>query len=262
MSRFPGNQPSRIAVANVAGSAGKTTTVVSLATLLAQSGKQVLVIDLDGQANATKWLGVEEPELTTASILLKQANIEDVVTETSVEGVRLLPGDSTLLGIDQQITATPSVGRELRLKLALKQAEVYDVVLMDCPGGMNTATFSALMAADHVLSVVMPSVKEMEGIPKLEGIVEEIVEAYDSNLSLSAVIPCAVPPANAGRAYGEAMDMLRAGCPDILTPEIRRSVKVAEAYARPAPLPVHAPTADVTQDYRDVLVWLASKGIV
>lgn len=262
MSRFPGNQPSRIAVANVAGSAGKTTTVVTLATLLAQSGKQVLVIDLDGQANATKWLGVEEPELTTASLLLKQADLEDIVVDTCVDGVRLLPADDTLLGIDQQIAATPAAGRELRLKRALKRAGEYDVVLMDCPGAMNTATFSALIAADHVLSVVMPSVKEMEGIPKLEGIVEEIVETYEIELALSAVIPCAVPPSNAGKVYQDAMDLLREGCPDTVTPQIRRSVKVAEAYARPTPLPVNAPTADVTQDYRDVLAWLTSKGIV
>ena len=48
-----------IAVANAAGSAGKTTTVVTLAALLAEAGQRVVVVDLDGQANATRWLGVD-----------------------------------------------------------------------------------------------------------------------------------------------------------------------------------------------------------
>ena len=48
-----------IAVGNAAGSAGKTTTVVSLAALYAKAGRKVLVVDADAQANATRWLGVD-----------------------------------------------------------------------------------------------------------------------------------------------------------------------------------------------------------
>ncbi|MDO5633443.1 MAG: ParA family protein [Micrococcus sp.] len=259
--RFPGNHRV-LAVANIAGSAGKTTTVVTLASLLAEQGRRVLVVDLDGQANASTWLGVEQPAATTADVLLKRSPVEDVVVETSVAGVSLLPADEGLYGLDQQIAASPSVGSEQRLRVALRRVrDEHDVVLLDCPGAINSATFAALIAADAVLSVVMPTVKELEGVPKLAGIVEEVVEAYGGDLSLRAVIPCAVPPASAGKMYAEAVAMLHEDMPELATPSVRRSVRVAEAYAHRIPLPAWAARAEATQDYRAVLEWLIERGL-
>lgn len=260
--RFPGNHPVALAVANMAGSAGKTTTVVTLASLIAQQGGRVLVIDLDGQTNATTWLGAEEATLTSGHVMLKQASAQEVIVDTKFDGISLMPATDMLFTIDQQMAATPAVGKELRLRTALRKVRHdFDVILMDCPGSMNTATLSALLAADHVLSVVQPTIKELEGVPKIQAVVEDIVDSYGMDLSLGAVIPCNVPPANAGRAYQQALEMLHDALPELATPPVRRSVKLVEAYGAHVPLPEWARKDGATQDYRAVLDWLTEKGI-
>ena len=87
-----------LTLANQAGSAGKTTSAVSLAALLAEAGHSVLLVDSDAQANASTWLGVDEPGLTTGDVLLKRAAAADAIVDTEVENLRLLPANDRLDG--------------------------------------------------------------------------------------------------------------------------------------------------------------------
>ena len=49
-----------IAVGTLKGGVGKSTTVVSIASLLAEQGNKVLIIDADPQANTSTYLGLDE----------------------------------------------------------------------------------------------------------------------------------------------------------------------------------------------------------
>ena len=269
-----------VAIANQAGSAGKTTSAVTLATLLAQGGHEVLLIDSDAQANATTWLGVAGPAATIGDVLLRRRGLTlaDVAVPTDVPGLRLVPADDRLdadavelaraLGGEQRLRqaleamSEQAVSEQAVSEQAVSEQKPPDVVVVDCPGALIIFTIAALVASDSVVTVAQPTVKELAGVPKLESTVEDVRGAYNPTLTLGAVIPCNVPPSGAGALYGQALALLADSYGEAVTPPVRRSVRVPEAYAQQRPLPVHAPREAVTGDYRAVLGALARLGVL
>ncbi len=254
-----------IPIANQAGSAGKTSTAVTLAALLSQDGHQVLLVDADPQANASSWLGHDEPDLTIGEVLLREVDMSEAVVDTEWPGLRLLPASPALDG--SSVTLARTTGGEQRLRQALDRwtqndPTGVDVVLVDCPGSMSVLTVAALAAATSVITVTQPTIKELEGLPKLEETINDVADAYRPGLALAAVVPCIVPSSTAGAVYSESMALLRDSYPELVTPAVRRSARVPEAYAQRRPLPMHAPTEGVTDDYRAVAAQLISMGVL
>lgn len=248
-----------VPVANQAGSAGKTTTLVTLAALLAEEGKNVLVVDLDGQANATTWLGVAGGEATSADVLLRRASLDQAMQPTNTASVHVLASTPQMDIAAADLTRV--TGGEQRLRLALQGLSGVDVVLIDCPGAVSVVTVAAMVAATSVLTVTAPTAKELAGVPRLEDTVNEVEQAYNPGLRLGGIVPCIVP-SNGGLLYTEALELLAADYPDLVTQPVRRSVRAPEAYAQTAPLPLHAPRAGVTDDYRAVLAQLRERGVL
>jgi chromosome partitioning protein len=254
-----------VPIANQAGSAGKTTTVVTVAVVLSLRGCRVLLVDADPQSNASLWLGVHDPDLTIGDVLLKRAPLADAVVETSVAGLSLLPASPALDG--DALALARSLGGEQRLRQSLDAwtedvENPPDVVLIDCPGAMSILTVAALVAATSVITVTQPTFKELEGLPKMEETIAEVAGAYKPGLTLAAVVPCIVPPSTAGAVYSGTMAVLQETYGELITPSVRRSARVPEAYAQKAPLPIHAPNEPVTADYEAVTQRLGELGVV
>jgi chromosome partitioning protein len=261
-----------LVVANQAGSAGKTTTVVAVAGELAKRGRQVLVVDADGQANASHHLGVIDPKRTTGDVLLERCELGDAVVETDTPGLWLLPSSPEL---DQDIAqlGRRSVGAEQRMRLALAPLRTTgeaDYILIDCPGSLGIITISAMVAAvgdtdnapANVITVVAPQAKEVEGLPRIEETIEDVRQAYNPRLTLGAVILCMVPPATAGMLYGQVADQLREAYGPLVGPSVRRSVRVPEAYARGSLIQDHAPGDAISLDYANVTDWMLGRGVL
>jgi chromosome partitioning protein len=250
-----------LAFANASGSAGKTTSAVSLAVLLAEAGKKVVVVDADAQANATAWLGIQPDEAPTtlADVLMRRATLDQALIATTVEGVSLVPANRSLDAVAIELNSV--VAREMRLRRALEGVEA-DVVLIDCPGAISILTIGALVAADALITVTQPTMKEVEGVPEMLDTLADVQEAYNPGIAFAGIIPCIMPPANQGKVYRDVMGLLEKYYPGKITPAVRRSSLVATAYGRKIPLPVWAPKDQVTTDYRDVLGWLTESGVL
>lgn len=249
-----------IAVANAAGSAGKSTTVVSLATILGQQGYKVVVVDGDAQATASDWLGVtNEATHTTGDVLLRRASAAEAIVATATSGVYAIAASRDLDA--DLVELAHAVGAEQRLKQALASVDA-DVVIIDCPGSISAVTIAALVAATHVITVTQPTMKEMRGIDDLQAVVADVAEAYNPDLALAAIIPCIVPGANAGKLYSDALALLADTYGPLVAPPIRRTAKVPEAHARSLPPPSYPPADRAALDYLAVLTWLQQRGIL
>jgi chromosome partitioning protein len=137
-----------LAVANQKGGTGKTTTAVSLAAVLAQGKKTVLLLDLDPQASASISLGVKDGADELLKTLTEETPLlESIRTVPQVPGLSLLPA-SRLLSSAERILAA-QYGAETRLKKAIQALpKNWDYIVIDCPPSLGLLAISALVAAD------------------------------------------------------------------------------------------------------------------
>ena len=91
-----------ISIANQKGGVGKTTTSVNLSACLAYLGKKVLLIDIDPQGNATSGVGINKGEIRSSiyDVLIDDENIYDVVQQTKVENLSIVPATISLAGAE------------------------------------------------------------------------------------------------------------------------------------------------------------------
>ena len=249
------------AVVNEAGSAGKTTTAVTLAALMAEANRRTLLWDNDPQGNATLFAGVDPMDgKTGAEVLIGERSLDEVIVESVVPNLYVVPANRTLHGAVVQLTR--NFGGEQKIRRALSSVlSEFASVIIDCPGAAGVLTIAALVAADDVLAVATPTLKELEGLPNLERTIGAVNATFDRRLHLAGVVPCNVPPASAGNLYVEGLQQLRAAYGDLVTPAVRRSVRVPEAYSRRMPLTAHAPLEQVTSDYQAVYDYLVGRKV-
>ncbi|OLM28277.1 Chromosome (plasmid) partitioning protein ParA / Sporulation initiation inhibitor protein Soj [Pseudonocardia sp. Ae717_Ps2] len=262
-----------IAVGNQGGSAGKTTFVVNAAARLAEFlGCSVRVVDLDAQANASHWLGhaldprpaADQPQgqPTVSDVLFTGAALADAARPVvDVEHLTVVPARrAEMEGAD--VTLSRILGGEQKLRMAIAADPAPPAItLIDCPGSLSTVTVAALVAADVAVTVFAPMEKEAGAVAAFEDTVGQVAQAYNPTLRLAAVVPSIVP-GGGGRYYSDVLDQVRDGWGDLVTPPVRRSVRVPEAYSAQLPLSVYAPREEVTADLAAVVDHLLAAGVV
>jgi len=177
-----------IAVTNQKGGVGKTTTTINLAAYLAKAGKQVLIVDLDPQGNATSGLAINKQAVeqkTVYELLRGEATVADIVLATAQKNLHILPTVTTLAASEVELVQVQ--GREFVLKQALTNL-TYDYVLIDCPPSLSLLTINALTAADKVLIPVQTEFYALEGLGQLIDVVQRVRASVNPHLELLGVV--------------------------------------------------------------------------
>lgn len=178
-----------IALANQKGGVGKTTSCVNLAASVAAANKQVLLVDLDPQGNATMGSGCDKRALQTSvtEVLLDGADVKQAIVRAAHAGYRLLPANSLLTTAEIQLVSLPE--REFRLKKALQQvSEQYDFVFIDCPPALNMLTVNGLVAAHGVIVPMQCEYYALEGLSDLLETIEQLRHSVNPKLIIEGVL--------------------------------------------------------------------------
>ncbi len=185
-----------VAVANEKGGVGKTATVINLGAALTLENKNVLIIDMDPQANATKGMGVEAGEgaLTVYDLLTDtsgESKAEAAIVNTGWEGLDLIPSNSDLTGAE--IELIEEEGRENRLKDAMASLPLdYDFILMDTPPSLSLLTVNVFSYAKEVIIPCQTHPYAFGALEDLFDTIDAMKEEINPDLSVCGIVPTLV----------------------------------------------------------------------
>lgn len=178
-----------IAIANQKGGVGKTTTSVNLSACLAFLGKKVLLIDIDPQGNASSGLGVRKGDLESCvyDVLINDEDIKQVIQQTDVENLYIVPTTISLAGAEIELVST--ISREVRLKKAVQEIKNnFDYIIIDCPPSLGLLTINALTASDALIIPVQCEYYALEGLSQLLSTVRLVQKHLNKELMIDGVL--------------------------------------------------------------------------
>jgi chromosome partitioning protein len=226
-----------LAVANQKGGVGKTTTSVNLAAELAQSGKRVLLVDLDPQGNATMGSGVDKRKAmrTVYHVLLGLGEAANIRVRAE-GGFDLIPANRELAGAEVELVELPN--REGRLRAALESlAGDYNFILIDCPPSLSLLTVNAFAAAEQVLIPMQCEYYALEGLSDLVGTIKRVRGNLNPKLEIAGLLRTMFDPRNT-LAHQVSQQLEQHFGDKVYRTLVPRNVRLAEApsYGAPAVL--------------------------
>lgn len=246
-------------VANQKGGVGKTTTTITLAGLLSQQGKRVLLVDTDPHGSLTTYLGYDSDGLPSSLFDLFQlkefdaTTVSPLVMETDVEGIDLIPAHMSLATLDRVMGNRSGMGLILKRAL-LAIRERYDYVLIDCPPILGVMMVNALAASDRILIPVQTEFLAMKGLERMVRTLSIMQKSRNKSFKVT-IVPTMYDKRT--RASLQTLQQLKKDYPNkVWTSAVPIDTKFRDASLKHLPVSHFAPGSRGVFAYKQLLLYL------
>ncbi|PKF51745.1 ParA family protein [Enterovibrio nigricans] len=246
-------------IANQKGGVGKTTTTITLAGLLSEKNKRVLLIDTDPHASLTTYLNYDSEKLSHTLFDLFQLQtinrdtVKPLIIKTEHKNLDLLPSHMSLATLDRAMGNRGGMGLMLKKTLACLEGE-YDYALIDCPPILGVMMVNALAASNRILIPVQTEFLAMKGLERMVRTLQ-IMQKSRSSAFKVCIIPTMYDKRT--RASLETLQELKVRYPDqVWTSAVPIDTKFRDASLKHMPPSYYAKNCRGVFAYKTLLSYL------
>ncbi len=259
LSNIPALDPDRehnatiISMTNQKGGVGKTTTTINLGAALVELGYRVLLVDFDPQGSLSVGLGVNPHNLEQSIynlLLTRNAQVDDILHDTSVPGLDILPSNIDLSAAEVQLVS--EVAREQTLQRVLQPLrDKYDYILIDCAPSLGLLTVNALTACDFVIVPLECEYFALRGVALLTETIEKVAERLNPRLEILGIL-ATMFDSRTLHAQEVLHRVVQAFDDQVFHTVIRRTIKFPETTVAGEPITTYAAASPGADAYRQL----------
>ena len=217
---------------------------------MAEKNKQVLLIDIDPQGNATSGVGVEKEKLefTIYDLILGETPIQSCIEFTEFENLSLIPSNVDLAAAEIELIGIQE--KEYIIKKEVdKIKDKYDFILIDCPPSLNLLTINAMTTADTVLVPIQCEYYALEGLSQLIHTINLVRERLNPYLDIEGIV-FTMFDARTNLSL-QVVENVRANIKQrVYSTIIPRNVRLAEAPSHGYPITIYDTKSAGAESYR------------
>lgn len=248
-----------IAIVNQKGGVAKTTTAINLASALSEMGKNILLIDIDPQANLTQGIGIGKKNKTVYEVLKGEISFNEAVYTPDLDmddwqgTIDVIPASIELANAELEFSG--EIGRETLLKESFSEAggkdffgKQYDYMIIDTNPSLGLLTVNALSISDSLIIPLEPSMFALDGIEQLIEIIKLIRKKINSNLNIKGVLLTRVDGrTNIAKEFEQELKEVFGN--KVFNTVIHQNVKLSEAQSAQVPINIYDQKARGAEEY-------------
>lgn len=238
-----------VAITNQKGGVGKTTTCVNLASVIAERGYRVLILDMDPQGNASSAVGVECPKgsNTMYELLIGECTIKESIKRTDFKNLDVVQSNVDLSGAEVDLVYIEN--REYVLKEALETVKNdYDYIFIDCPPSLGLLTVNALTATNSLIIPIQCEYFALVGLGQLMNTVKLIKMHLNPGLEIEGVL-LTMKDSRSNLVNQVAEEIHNYFKQKVYNTYIPRNIRLAEAPSHGQPINIYDPRSRGAKSY-------------